>query len=176
MANKSEKESKSKKNQIKKLTKEEIERLPFITCYTDGSCSPKTHAGGWCAYMECCGKSVILSGYEENTTISRMEIIAVLEALKAIKIKSHFEIFSDSQYVVNTIAKKWIYIWARSRWRTMTGKVANKDLWLEMLKLLQFHDVKIHWVRGHNGISGNELCNEVAKLNMQNLNNSLCKK
>lgn len=158
------------------IRKRKIKRLPFITCYTDGSFSPSTKNGGWCAYLECNGSSAIISGYAKNTSISRMEITAVLEALDIVKEKSHFEIFSDSQYVVNTIAKKWIYIWKKNNWRNTSGKVANVDLWKKIYDLLQFHDVTISWVKGHSGVIGNELCDEIAQMNTKKLNNAFYSK
>lgn len=150
--------SSTKKKKIKRSD------LPFITCYTDGSYSPKTNSGGWCAYLECDGTSAVIFGAELKTTISRMEINAVLQALRSITTPSLFHIFSDSMYVVNSIGKRWIQNWAANGWRTRDGgHVANKDLWEQVLQLVNFHKVKIQWVKGHNGNPGNELCDNIAQ-------------
>lgn len=157
---------KPRKKLTRKLTKniKQKNSKPIITCYTDGSYSPKNNTGGWSAYLECNGYSMVIYGGVSNTTISRMEITAVLQALKAVRIPSIFIIYSDSQYVVNSISKGWIQSWARRGWYTATGsKTANSDLWLEMLDLLRLHDVKISWIKGHSGNPGNELCDEFAQ-------------
>lgn len=157
-----------------KKIKNKSNRLPVITCYTDGSYSRDTDTGGFCTYLECDGKSVIISGHEQHTTVNRMEIRAVLEALKSIQMKSMFIIHSDSMYVVNSINNNWIYKWIANGWRTVTGTpVANKDLWLQILELIQYHQVKMIWVKGHSGILGNELCDEVAQMHMRALGSVL---
>ncbi len=145
-------------------------KLPVITCYTDGSYSYETNTGGFCAYLEHGGKSLIISGHEYKTTVNRMEIRAVLEALKLISVPCMYIIHSDSMYVVNTIEKNWIQHWMHNNWKTMTGNnVANKDLWLEIYEWTKFHTVKMIWVKGHSGIIGNELCDEVAQMHTKAL-------
>lgn len=155
---------------LKKYRPRNKKRLPVITCYTDGSYSIDTDTGGFCAYLEHGGKSLIVSGHEYKTTVNRMEIRAVLEALKIITVPCLFLIHSDSMYVVNTIEKNWIKNWISNGWKTFTGTaVANQDLWRDIYELLQFHTVKMIWVKGHSGIDGNELCDEVAQMHMRAL-------
>ena len=172
------KKEESKKKQETKLKKKQaaterkkMNRPPVVTCYTDGSCAHQIGAGGWCAYLECDGKSAMLSGSATHTTVSRMEIMGVYEALRAITIPSIITIYSDSQYVVSTISKNWIERWAQRGWKTITGKdVANQDLWIPIWDLLRFHvQVNLQWVKGHNGDPGNELCNEVAQTQMRKM-------
>lgn len=166
---------KLRKKSLKSSIKQNVKtvkhiRPPVITCYTDGSYSRESDTGGFCTYLECEGVSVIISGNEYHTTVNRMEIRAVLEALKAVQIRSVFLIHSDSMYVVNTINNNWIRKWISKGWKTEAGTpVANKDLWLEIFELMQHHCVKMIWVKGHSGIEGNELCDEVAQWQMRSL-------
>ena len=160
-----------------KVPKKIPKHLPVITCYTDGSYSNATDTGGFCAYLECEGSSAIISGHEHHTTVNRMEIRAVLEALRAVQIKSYFIIHSDSMYVVNTINNHWIKNWISRGWKTVSGTpVANKDLWLKILELTQYHTVKMVWVKGHSGIVGNELCDEVAQMHTKALGSLMTNK
>ena len=147
---------------------------PIITCYTDGSYSWKDDVGGYCAYLECNGYSLMISGSEHQTTNNRMELMALLESLRIVKVPSTFIVYSDSQYVVNAIRFNWIEMWKKNHWHTKSGTpVANVDIWKQILKLLQFHDVQINWVRGHSGTLGNELCDEVSSMQMKNLRHLL---
>lgn len=162
--------SKKKKKKIVKRKKKKYTYKPIVTCYTDGSYSWRDDTGGYAAYLECNGYSLLLSGSEHQTTNNRMELRALLEALRIVKVPCTFVIYSDSQYVVNAIRYHWLNIWKNNKWKTKTGTdVANIDIWKQIYKLLQFHDVQIHWVKGHNGIPGNELCDEVSGMHMQNL-------
>ena len=143
---------------------------PHITCYTDGSYLPMSNVGGYCAYLGCGHKSLILSGTESPSTVNRMEIRAVIEALKLIKQPCIYHIYSDSKYVVDSISKGWLYSWCKNGWKNVDNKpILNKDLWEELLPLLKRHTVYIDWVKGHSGISGNELCDEVACMESKSL-------
>ena len=153
---------------IKKTVKKEptikSTLIPSITCYTDGSYSQKTDMGGWCAYLECWGESVVMFDSVKGTTVNRMELTAVIEALSYIPTKCNFHIYSDSAYVVNSISKRWVQNWARNGWMTFGGtKVQNIDLWKQILELVQLHNVNIYWVKGHAGDPGNELCDTIAQ-------------
>jgi ribonuclease HI len=95
-----------------------------------------------------------------------MELMAPIVALSTLTEKSHVTIFSDSQYVVNPIAKGWIYKWRENRWKGSDGlPVKNLDLWQILLPYVEFHDVTFAWVRGHTGIPENERCDILAKEN-----------
>lgn len=156
-----------RKNQLstsKKVTKQKKSDIMSITCYTDGSYSGKNDAGSWCAYMDCNGVSTVLFGALKGTTVNRMELTAVVEALSFIQLPSIFYIKSDSAYVVNSISKRWVHGWAKNGWKTYTGNpVSNKDLWLKILELLKIHVVHIEWVKAHNGEPGNELVDTIAQ-------------
>ena len=123
--------------------------------YTDGACSVNTRKGGWGAYIE--GEGINLSGNLEDTTNNRMEMTAVIEALKYYKTKQNVTIYSDSIYVIKGITE-WISGWKKKDWK----KVKNKDLWIEMDKLNQFHNVSWKHVPAHSGIEGNEIADKLA--------------
>lgn len=135
-----------------------------IFCYTDGSYTNKNNSGSWCAYLDCCGVSTLLFGAVQGTTVNRMELTAVIEALSFIKEPSIFYIKSDSAYVVNSISKRWVHNWAKHNWKTYSGNdVSNQDLWMKVLELLKVHTVYMIWVKGHSGEPGNELVDGVAQ-------------
>ena len=159
----------SKAKAVKKTTeniaKKRVSVLkPVITCYTDGSYYGGMGTGGYCAYLECYGRSLIISGHESPTTNNRMELRAVLEALKAIETPCVFIIHSDSMYVVDTINNNRVQLWANSGWKRDGMDIKNADLWKEILQLLKKHTVYMKWVKGHAGIPGNELCDEVSRI------------
>lgn len=138
--------------------------MAHIVCYTDGSYSSKNNAGSWCAYLDCNGISTVMFGSASPTTVNRMELTAVLETLSFIQEPSIFYITSDSAYVVNSIANRWVQSWAKRGWKTRDGKdVKNKDLWLKILDLVQHHEVHMAWVKGHSGDPGNELVDTIAQ-------------
>lgn len=129
-----------------------------IVIYTDGSCLTNPGRGGWAAIFE----DKEISGGEEYTINNRMELIAVIHALKATKPKSKIKLFTDSQYVKNGITS-WIKNWKKS-WKTSSKKpVLNKDLWVELDELNFQRDVTFEWVKGHAGNELNERCNQLAK-------------
>lgn len=126
--------------------------------YTDGASSPDK-TGGWAwAYS----RELNAGGFAEQTTNQRMEVTAAIEALK------HFHdrdivIVSDSRYLVDCINKRWYVKWRKNGWKNSTGDpVMNKDLWEELLNLLQGRDIKFEWVRGHGGHPMNDLADSIA--------------
>ena len=141
-----------------------------IVIYTDGACSGNPGKGGWAAILICdyvdkngITKQAIkeISGSEKDTTNNRMEITAVIEALKLLKIESDVEIYTDSKYVMEG-ATKWMSNWIKNNWKTSNKKpVKNIDLLEQLSELLQKHNIKWQWVKGH---STNELNNRVDKL------------
>ena len=134
-----------------------------VEIYTDGACSGNPGAGGWGTILVYNGHEKELSGGEANTTNNRMEMMAVIEGLKALKEPCEVVLTSDSQYVCNAITKGWAKSWQKNNWiKSDKTQAKNADLWEEMLKLLAVHKVNIVWVRGHNGHPYNERCDKLA--------------
>jgi ribonuclease HI len=133
--------------------------VPVIEVYTDGSARGNPGPGGWAALL-CSGKHYKeLSGGFARTTNNRMELLAVIEALEAVKIAgSSITVFSDSSYVCNAINKGWLFQWEIKNF----VKKKNVDLWRRFLKVFRRHNVKFVWVKGHNGHPQNERCDKLA--------------
>jgi ribonuclease HI len=139
-----------------------MESDSLIKIYTDGACSGNPGPGGWGVFIENSGNVTELSGRDENTTNNRMELKAVIEALKFFTINSELTIYTDSKYVMDG-ASRWIINWKKNNWKTAQKKdVKNKDLWIELDNLLNYHDVSWVWVKGHDGIYGNERADYLA--------------
>jgi ribonuclease HI len=133
-----------------------------VEIYTDGACRGNPGPGGWAALLSCQGHEREISGAEANTTNNRMELLAVINALRALKRRTRARIITDSQYVRLGITQ-WLKGWKARGWRTASrDPVKNQDLW-EILDLLAAgHDLEWHWVRGHSGVAGNERCDQLA--------------
>ena len=134
-----------------------------ITIYTDGACSGNPGPGGWGALL--CWKSYEkeLSGAELETTNNRMELMAALNALKALKESCDVDIYTDSVYLKNGISH-WIHNWKNNKWRTSSKKeVKNSDLWIELDHIQSKHKVQWHWVKGHSGHEKNERVDFLAR-------------
>ena len=135
----------------------------MIEIYTDGSCLENPGNGGWAAIINDDGKIEKISGSEKNTTNNRMELMAPISALSKITKKKKVQIFTDSQYVKMGITN-WIHNWIKNNWQTSKKEdVKNKDLWLNLYKLTQSHDVEWHWVKAHAGNTLNEEVDALAK-------------
>lgn len=140
-----------------------------IIVYTDGACSNNPGGpGGWAATLNYDDRYDVLSGNSISTTNNRMELTAVVEAIKYLVNKGYKSIIinSDSAYVVNGINKGWIYDWHRKGWKTNQNKeVANSDLWKEIHSFCVMSDLKIHFkkVKSHAGHTFNEIADEEAK-------------
>lgn len=134
-----------------------------VNIYTDGACSGNPGPGGWGAILKYRAAVKELSGAEPNTTNNRMELTAVIMALKALKEPCEVVITTDSKYVVDGIEKGWAASWKRRGWVKSDKKPAlNSDLWDELLKLIDIHKVSFVWVKGHAGHPENERCDELA--------------
>lgn len=145
----------------------------MIEIYTDGGCEPNPGTGGWAAIIIRNGRSTELLGGEQQTTNNRMEMTAVIEALRylqdAIGPGQEVTVFTDSRYVRNGITS-WIAGWKRNGWRTSTGApVKNEDLWRQMDHLCSIHHVTFKWLKGHNGHVHNERADELAGSVIQSL-------
>lgn len=138
-----------------------------VRLYTDGACSGNPGPGGWGVVMRWNGHEKELSGGEAETTNNRMEMMAVIKGLKALKRASTVEVYTDSKYVQQGI-NEWLEGWKARGWKTADKKpVKNQDLW-EMLDLLiSKHDVTLHWVKGHAGHPENERADSLAVAALQ---------
>lgn len=135
----------------------------FVEIFTDGACSGNPGPGGYGAILRYNGHIKELSGGDSATTNNRMELTAVIKALDALKEPCKVTLTTDSQYVVNSVEKKWLYNWKKKNWiRSKNDPVPNTDLWKQLIPLLEKHEVKFVWVRGHNGYPENERCDELA--------------
>lgn len=137
--------------------------LPNVTVYTDGACSGNPGPGGFGVVLLTENKRLELSQGYRTTTNNRMELLAVIAALEGLKRPCNVTIFSDSQYVVHAVTKRWVYSWKSKGWRRADKKPAqNIDLWERLLPLLERHRVDFQWVRGHNNNVENERCDALA--------------
>lgn len=138
---------------------------PQVIIYTDGACKGNPGIGSFAAILEYNGHEKEISGVELNTTNNRMELKAVIEALKCLTKACHIDIYTDSQYVQRGMTE-WIENWRLKNWKN----VKNPDLWQELDNSAKRHDIKWHWVRGHNGHPGNERADALANLAINNFN------
>ncbi|RLJ65351.1 ribonuclease HI [Sulfurisoma sediminicola] len=139
------------------------ERDETIDIYTDGACSGNPGPGGWGAILRYNGTEKELFGGEAATTNNRMEMTAVIEALRALKRPLEVRVHTDSQYVQKGISE-WIHGWKKRGWKTADRKpVKNEDLWRTLDALAAQHRIEWHWVRGHAGHAENERADELAR-------------
>lgn len=135
-----------------------------VTIYTDGACSCNPGPGGWGAVLMFNGREKQISGFENNTTNNRMEMLAVINALKMLKEPCIVDLFSDSAYVVNAFLQDWVTDWQKNNWRTSGKKeVKNIELWKELLDLCNTHQITWHKVKGHADNEYNNLCDKLAR-------------
>jgi ribonuclease HI len=142
---------------------------PEVVIHTDGACSGNPGPGGWGAVLTSGRHRKELSGGEANTTNNRMELMAAIRALEALKRPSVVHLFTDSAYLRNGITS-WIHGWKRNGWLTSEKKpVKNVDLWQRLDQALARHDVQWHWIRGHAGDSENERADKLARAAIREL-------
>jgi ribonuclease HI len=142
-----------------------------VNVYTDGACKGNPGAGGWAAILEFEGREKELCGGDNPTTNNRMELIAAIEGLKALKSPCIVTLYSDSQYLVNAINKGWLDSWKAKGWRKADkSPVLNDDLWKILDSLLAIHQVEFIWVKGHDGHAYNERCDALASGKAEELN------
>ena len=133
-----------------------------VEIYTDGACSGNPGIGGWGAYLKYKDNVKELSGSAENTTNNRMELVAAIEGLKILKKSSEVNLYTDSVYLKDGITK-WIFNWQKNNWKNANKKdVKNKDLWIQLLEVVNKHDINWIWVKGHEGNIGNEIADNLA--------------
>lgn len=137
--------------------------MKSVNIYTDGACKCNPGPGGWGAIIVYGEHEKELSGGEAQTTNNRMELMAAISALEALKEPCHVTLTSDSKYMIDSIEKKWVYGWRERGWKKSDKSPAlNPDLWEKLLALLEIHDVKFVWVKGHAGHPYNERCDALA--------------
>ncbi len=135
-----------------------------VLIFTDGSADALTGVGGYGVVLRFQNHTKELSGGFRGTTNNRMEIMACIAGLRALKKKSSVVIFSDSQYLVKGMAQGRAQKWQAREWKRKDGEVVdNVDLWAELLSLCEQHQVEFRWLRGHSGRAENERCDRLAR-------------
>lgn len=134
-----------------------------VTIYTDGACSGNPGPGGWGAILQYGAHEKELSAADPNTTNNKMELTAVIEALRLLKEPCTVALYSDSKYVIDGITKGWAKSWRARGWKKADKTPAkNPELWGALLDLLEIHTVTFHWVKGHADNPYNNRCDELA--------------
>ena len=137
--------------------------MKTVTIYTDGACSGNPGPGGWGAILSYKGAEKELSGGAAQTTNNRMELTAVIEALRLLKEPCIVELYSDSKYVIDALEKGWASGWQKRGWVKADKKPAlNPDLWEQLLALTERHQLRYHWVKGHAENEKNNRCDQMA--------------
>lgn len=138
--------------------------LKQVDLFSDGACLGNPGPGGYGVILAYGGHRRELSGGFRKTTNNRMELMAAITGLQALKQRCAVRLVSDSEYLVNAIAKRWVFGWRSRGWKRGEGKVVpNADLWVEILKLIEFHVLSLEWVEGHAGHPENERCDRLAR-------------
>ena len=149
-------------------TMEQETTKPIVEIYTDGACSGNPGRGGYGAVLRYKKNDGVYVSKElsegfETTTNNRMELLASIVALETLKTPCKVTLTSDSKYLIDAIEKKWIESWVKNNWRTAGKKpVKNVDLWKRLIDVMEKHEIKFVWVKGHNGHEFNEICDKLA--------------
>ncbi len=137
--------------------------MKHVDIYTDGACRGNPGRGGWGAILVFGGVEKELSGGEAMTTNNRMELMAAIRALEALKEPCEVTLTSDSKYLTDAINKGWLESWKKNKWRKADrSEVLNPELWRRIDELIHIHDVTFVWVHGHRGHHYNERCDVLA--------------
>ncbi|HJW42479.1 MAG TPA: ribonuclease HI [Rhizomicrobium sp.] len=136
---------------------------PGVEIFTDGACSGNPGPGGWGAILRSNGVEKELSGGDHATTNNRMEMMAAIQGLAALKVSSVVTLYSDSRYLIDG-ATQWLAKWKKNGWKTSDKKpVKNDDLWRLLEVEMARHDMQWRWVRGHDGHPENERVDALAR-------------
>ena len=140
-----------------------VQNIKEVELYTDGACSHNPGPGGWGAVLIYKGSEKEISGFQDDTTNNKMEIMAVIKGLELLKEKCKVTIYSDSSYVVDSVTKGWVYSWKKNNWIKSDRKQAkNIDLWVRLLELIDKHEITFKKVKGHSDNIYNNRCDELA--------------
>jgi ribonuclease HI len=143
-----------------------VSRRPKVVIHTDGACFGNPGPGGWGVILASGAHRKELKGGEQDTTNNRMELMAAISALEALKTASDVDLYTDSNYLRGGITS-WIKSWKRNGWRTADKKtVRNIELWQRLEQAAEHHHVRWHWVKGHHGHDENERADELAREGM----------
>ncbi|AKJ68739.1 RNaseH ribonuclease [Pandoraea thiooxydans] len=143
--------------------------LPHVEIFTDGACKGNPGPGGWGALLRSGATEKELFGGEPLTTNNRMELLAVIRALEALNRRCHVVLHTDSQYVQKGISE-WIHGWKQRGWKTAAkAPVKNADLWQELDRVSQQHQIEWRWIKGHAGHDGNERADQLANRGVASL-------
>jgi len=141
----------------------------IVEIFTDGACSGNPGPGGWGAILRFGAVEKELNGSEEHTTNNRMELMAAIRGIEAVKRPCEIHLHTDSEYLRQGITT-WIHSWKKKGWKTADKKpVKNVDLWQRLEAAIETHHVKWHWVKGHSGHAENERADELARLAIRQL-------
>jgi ribonuclease HI len=144
-------------------------RKPQIEIFADGACSGNPGPGGFAAILRTGEKEKVISGGESQTTNNRMEMMAVISAIEALKRPCRVTVTTDSNYIVKGMSE-WIYTWIKNGWRNSQKKdVLNRDLWERLLRAVDGHEIEWVWIKGHNGHVENERCDDMARAEISKL-------
>ncbi|MFT5658650.1 MAG: ribonuclease HI [Gammaproteobacteria bacterium] len=133
-----------------------------VVIYTDGACRGNPGPGGWGVILSYQDNEKTLKGFDPETTNNRMELTAVIEGLRSLKRDCAIELHTDSKYVLQGI-NEWIVNWKKNGWKTAAKKpVKNVDLWQQLDEQVSRHEINWHWVKGHSGVHGNEVADQLA--------------
>lgn len=160
------KKGKTSRSEAEKQAAEMLETgdgVKHVVIYTDGACTGNPGPGGYGVVLLHGEQRKELSGGFRLTTNNRMEILACIVGLRALKEPSAVALYSDSQYVINSITRGWARRWKKNDWKRGDEDARNPDLWQQMLDLCDKHKVRFHWVRGHSGNEENERCDQLAR-------------
>jgi ribonuclease HI len=140
-----------------------VDKIKHVTIYTDGACLGNPGPGGYGVILLYRGHRRELSGGYRKTTNNRMEIMAAIVGLEALREKCKVTLFSDSEYLVKAMSRGWAQRWRANGWRrNKRQKVLNPDLWEKLLQLCDRHEVQFKWVKGHGETPENTRCDELA--------------
>lgn len=134
-----------------------------VEIYSDGACSKNPGPGGWACILKHKNHELKISGNEAHTTNNRMELLAIINAFKALKKTCKVVVYTDSKYVVDSINNGWAKRWQQNNWmKNNKEKALNPDLWQKLLGFVDKFQTTFIWVKGHNGHPENEICDKMA--------------
>ena len=147
-------------------------RHKIVEIFSDGACSGNPGPGGYGAILKYGQDIKEISGCEAVTTNNRMEMLAIIKALRQLKRPCKIRVFTDSSYVVKGMTE-WIHGWVKRNWlNSQKRRVLNRDLWEELLKLSRVHQIEWEWIKGHHGHPENERCDQLARDAIRNCQKS----